>query len=385
MRLLFTAVAAHGHVLPLAPLMSAALDDGHAVGLVTAAGLADVVATELPAGVEHLPAGPMPFELATEAARRTGEDLMAPSTDGIGETFGGVLLDLAADDALAAARGWRPDVVVSEVYCTVGPLVAAALARPLHRLRMTAPLPAVLTAAIDRAAAVRYAQRGLAPCPVASVLDLWPAELRDPAPDGPGAVPVVPVRAGAHRRPAPSGAWTPPPAGPRPRVLVSMGTIFSSTDVLGAVVDAVAAHPVDVVATLGLGLPGEAVRGHDGRGAGGGTVTFVPFVPLEELLGGVDLVVGVGGAGTVLAALSRGIPLVLLPQGADHPTIAAGVAAAGAGVVVDSVAGIGPAVGRVLSPEDRTRGCAAAVATAMDRAAGPVEAVRALVAGTSEG
>ncbi|MBN9791725.1 glycosyltransferase [Pseudonocardia sp. TMWB2A] len=379
MRILFTAVAAHGHVLPLAPLIAAALEQGHAAALVTSAGLSDVVARELADGVEHLPAGPMPVELATEAARRSGEDIMAPSVDGIGETFGGVLLDLAADDALAAARRWSPDLVVSELYCTVGPLVATALQLPLHEVRMTAPLPAPLAAAIARAAEGRYARRGLRPRDPDTVLDLWPVELRDPAiatrPD-PGH--VLPVRATPHRRPRPEPRWSPPPSSSgRPRVLVTLGTIFSGADMLTAVVDAVAGAPVDVVATLGLALGDAAAVDRDRTGAGGGTVTVVGFVPIDELLDDVDLVVGVGGAGTVLAALGRAIPLVLWPRGADHPTIAAGVAMAGAGVVVDDLAAVGPAVARVLD-DPAIRAGARSVAESIARAPGPAEAVRVL-------
>ena len=38
------------------------------------------------------------------------------------------------------------------------------------------------------------------------------------------------------------------------------------------------------------------------------------FVPLDRLLTGVSAVVSHGGGGTILAALSRGLPLVLLPR-----------------------------------------------------------------------
>jgi UDP:flavonoid glycosyltransferase YjiC (YdhE family) len=380
MRILFTAVAAHGHVLPLAPLMAAALEQGHAVALATSAGMADVIATELPDSVEHLQAGPMPVELATEAANRTGEDVMFPSVDGIGETFGGVLLDLAAEEALAAARVWGPDLVVSELYCTVGPLVATALRIPHHEVRMTAPIPQGLSEAITRAAELRYAQRGLQPSLATTVLDLWPAELRDPAVlTPPNRSPVLPVRPTPHRRPRPSPGWSAPPVSTRPRVLVTLGTIFSGSDTLTAVVDAVAENSVDVVATLGLALLGDAGAETEAVGTGGGTISVVPFTPIDELLDDVDLVVGVGGAGTVLAALSRGIPLVLWPQGADHPTIAAGVAAAGAGVVVDALAEVGPAVAQVL--DDRgIRDRARSVAGSMARSPEPAEAIRAITA-----
>ena len=76
---------------------------------------------------------------------------------------------------------------------------------------------------------------------------------------------------------------------------------------------------LDVGATAGVLARPEDVPVSDPR------VQVVPFVPLAELLQGVDLVVTHGGAGTTMAALSRGIPLVVLPQGADQFMQAAAV------------------------------------------------------------
>jgi UDP:flavonoid glycosyltransferase YjiC (YdhE family) len=55
------------------------------------------------------------------------------------------------------------------------------------------------------------------------------------------------------------------------------------------------------------------------------------YVPLAQLLPYCSLVICHGGAGTTLAALSRGIPLLLTPQGADQFYIAGRAVAAGAG------------------------------------------------------
>ena len=63
-------------------------------------------------------------------------------------------------------------------------------------------------------------------------------------------------------------------------------------------------------------------------------IRIVRFVPLDSLLTGVSVVVAHGGAGTVLASLSRGLPLVLLPQGADQFIHARQVASARAGIVL---------------------------------------------------
>jgi UDP:flavonoid glycosyltransferase YjiC (YdhE family) len=63
-------------------------------------------------------------------------------------------------------------------------------------------------------------------------------------------------------------------------------------------------------------------------------VEFVGFTPLVELLRDVDVVLTHGGAGTVLGTLAEGIPMVVVPQGADQPIHAERVAAAGAGIAI---------------------------------------------------
>jgi UDP:flavonoid glycosyltransferase YjiC (YdhE family) len=82
------------------------------------------------------------------------------------------------------------------------------------------------------------------------------------------------------------------------------------------------------VVTLGL-----TARAED-FGAAGDGVTFTGFAPLAELLHDVDLVVTHGGAGTTLGSLARGLPLVVVPQGADQFLQAAVVSASGAGIAV---------------------------------------------------
>ena len=81
-KILFAAVSAHGHVLPMVPLMESALAQGHRVGLVVSGLFEPVVESDLPVGVELLRAGPMPLELATLAAERTQGDVMYPTEIG---------------------------------------------------------------------------------------------------------------------------------------------------------------------------------------------------------------------------------------------------------------------------------------------------------------
>jgi UDP:flavonoid glycosyltransferase YjiC (YdhE family) len=78
-------------------------------------------------------------------------------------------------------------------------------------------------------------------------------------------------------------------------------------------------------------------------------VTFEEFRPYAELLDGIDVVVGHGGAGTNLGALAAGVPLVLTPRGADQGGQAERVATAGAAICVDRAGFSAAAVGRAVA------------------------------------
>lgn len=71
------------------------------------------------------------------------------------------------------------------------------------------------------------------------------------------------------------------------------------------------------------GLPPDPGLGRELDPAGFGPqpphVRLERFVPQEDLLHEVDLVVSHGGSGSLMAALAHGLPSVLLPLGADQP------------------------------------------------------------------
>jgi UDP:flavonoid glycosyltransferase YjiC (YdhE family) len=120
-----------------------------------------------------------------------------------------------------------------------------------------------------------------------------------------------------------------------PTVYVSLGTVFNleSGDLLRRLVEGmnrfVGDEQIDVTVTTGphvsaadLPTPRDGVR-------------IADFVPLREVLGGCGAVVCHGGSGTVVAALSLGIPVAVLPMGADQPDNADRCRELGVGVVLD--------------------------------------------------
>ncbi len=85
---------------------------------------------------------------------------------------------------------------------------------------------------------------------------------------------------------------------------------------------------VNVVATVGPASDPLAVDPGDPR------VVVERFVPQDVILPRCSLAVTHGGSGSVLGPLLHGLPLVVVPLGADHFENAAAVERAGAGIVV---------------------------------------------------
>lgn len=135
------------------------------------------------------------------------------------------------------------------------------------------------------------------------------------------------------------------PALPRRFVLVSLSTTWQrQVDVLQRTIDALAGLDRTVVVTTGPVVdPAEVIAAGD--------ITVLAEVPHSQILHRVDAVVTHAGHGTVLSALTAGVPLVCMPMGRDQHDVARAVVASGAGVEVDCD-DIGesllPAVRRVL-------------------------------------
>ncbi|MFE7415476.1 glycosyltransferase, partial [Streptomyces laurentii] len=331
MRILFSSTPAHGHLLPQLPLARAFRERGDEVAVLTAAGYASLLAAEQ---IPLLPVGPEMPALLEEAVRRTGaDDPTVPDPAVAAELFAGARVDLTADAALAAARAFGPDLIVAEATDYVGPLVAAALEVPYAKLAFGPLLPAEFTDVFDAVAERRFKERGLTPPVPSWYLDPCPELLQSPGWQPPrGHLPLRPEAHQGSRTPE-SGLTTPrATGGAKPKVLLSFGTVFAEPAVLRPVIDALAPE-ADLVVTLGL----TATAADYGDGLD--HVEFVGFTPLAELLRGIDLVVTHGGAGTTLGTISRGLPMVVVPQGADQFVQAAAVAGARAGVAVLPPAG----------------------------------------------
>jgi UDP:flavonoid glycosyltransferase YjiC (YdhE family) len=329
MRLAVVSNPALGHVLPLLPLATAARDAGHDVVVlagssvdraVAGAGLRQVTtpSPDLPSVLERVP------ERRGLAGRRLA---LATWTYG----FAGVLATELADAVLDLARDWSPDLVLHEDSEQGSWVAAERLGVPHVTLQATAWRSTVQRS--SRKPLGRLIERlGLPPDPELSrwhryaFLTTRPPALHDPADLMPATTRLIrPVAADESLADVPD--WVDSIA--RTRVCVTMGTMpLASQAVLPWVADAFAGLDAEVVVALGpatdpslLGTPPDNVR-------------LVPYVPMSRLLPTCAAVVFHAGSGTMLAALSAGVPLVLLPVGADQPDNADRCAAAGVGIVV---------------------------------------------------
>jgi len=194
----------------------------------------------------------------------------------------------------------------------------------------------------------RFATRGLVPIPRLAYMDLWPDLLQQD--DWTPSTDRITIRPQPYRQEG--MRWSAPSflgRQGRPRVLVTLGTTVDDPARLKAVVNALATADVNVVVTLGTQEKADGFECDRSR------VSPVAFVPLDQLLEGVDLIVSAAGAGTLLASLSQGLPAVLLPVLAEQPLNAERAAAAGAALVVRDPEEVGEAAQQVLTdPSYRT-------------------------------
>ncbi len=151
-----------------------------------------------------------------------------------------------------------------------------------------------------------------------------PRSFRDPTVPWPSTVRAV-------RPPILDEATAVAPSSTTPFVYATLGTVFNleSGDLLHRLVRALEQAPVDALVTVGPHIE------PDEFGAVG--VRVEQFVPQHEVLGRCAAVVCHGGSGTLVAALSLGVPVVVLPMGADQPDNADRCEALGVGLVLDAL------------------------------------------------
>jgi UDP:flavonoid glycosyltransferase YjiC (YdhE family) len=128
--------------------------------------------------------------------------------------------------------------------------------------------------------------------------------------------------------------WDPPwsTAERQPRILVSLSTLNQGQALLmGRILTALEGLPVQAIVTLGPSLAASQFTPPP-------NVTLETFIPHAAVLPHVDAMVTQCGLGTLMKALTHGVPLVCIPLVGDQPDNAARVTARGAGLRVSAEA-----------------------------------------------
>jgi len=142
----------------------------------------------------------------------------------------------------------------------------------------------------------------------------------------------------------------------KPLVLVSLSSSFmDQAGTLNTLCRAIAKLEVEAVVTTGDAIDPRSLEA-------GSNTHVVRFLPHDVLLPMTRLVVTHAGHGTVMAAVSYGVPLLLLPMGRDQPMVAARAAELGLGAIMDchaSAAEFASAIEHELADSTRQASCQA--------------------------
>jgi UDP:flavonoid glycosyltransferase YjiC (YdhE family) len=309
MRFLFCTRPFYGHLHPMAPVARALQIHGHDVVVATAREFRPAVESAgfpfLPAGMD--PRAPLPPAIAAVAdeSRDWGEYVTRAKTN----------------DLVAAAKCWRPDVIVREQTDFSGLLAGEALGLPCATLGPALFIPPeswrrLMGSTLDR---IRRSY-GLAPDP--GMERLHPYLYLDVAPPW-YQLPEASVLRVLHPiRPTvfPTADDQPPlpwlgRLQARPIVYVTLGTVFNQRpDLFAAILLGLADADINVVATTGTDQEPAEVCDDPPANA-----RLERWIDQSRLLPHCAAVIAHGGFSTVMGALSHGLPMLLIPLGADNP------------------------------------------------------------------
>ncbi len=331
MRVLVTSPGLLGHVHPMMPLASAMVVRGH-----------DVLWAVPREGLDHVERKGFRAVAAGESGlgpaavlRRYPELRDLPLAEApeamFAKLWGATAAPMMLADLVPVALDWRPNLVVADAAEFAAHIVAAELGVPSVTKGFGALLPERRVAAASAEVAPLWRSRGLEPRPYGGsydhlYLDIYPPELQPQdaihVPHRQLMRPIV-EDGGSRAGSSPSLPEAPSDA---PLVYVTMGTVFNNPQTLKLVTAAVGELHVRALVTVGPNADTTMLGPTPAR------VRIESYVPQTLVLPHCDLVVSHGGSGTMLAALTHGLPQLCLPQGADQFLNAAALASAGAGI-----------------------------------------------------
>ncbi|HEV2766579.1 MAG TPA: glycosyltransferase [Acidimicrobiales bacterium] len=316
MRVLCTCLPGHGHFLPMRPFATALAAAGHEVAFATAGEFCPHVDR---AGFPAFPAGlSLPRQLE-EANRRYPEAELPPGKERfeafVPRMLAGVAAPARAADLVPIVADWRPDVVVHDETELAGPVAAAVAGIPWadHSMGILRPLQMLRLAGNTLAPTAREWGVDVGPCAGLFrylYLDVCPPRLQSPEVSDVAVAHAMRNLAGAGAGGELPGWIASLPA--QPTVYVSLGTLFNrDATVFAAVLEGLRDEPLNLILTVGHDNDPEAF------GPQPANVHVERFIPQALLLPHCDAVVNQGGT-ALLDILGHGLPVLVLPQGANQ-------------------------------------------------------------------
>jgi UDP:flavonoid glycosyltransferase YjiC (YdhE family) len=304
MRVLFSAVPAVGHIVPLLGLAQAMQLAGHEVRFATNLERHPFVVA---AGLHPLEAGMSPIEMQEERRRRWPETERQPANEWATRMWAQIMAPSTLRDLLAIMASWRPHVVVHDEGDYAGPVAASWADIPWVTHAWGSPLrPTGELAELEELTSWLWVSNGL---DVPTFAGLYQHALVNPCPrilqlGSPRAGIEWPIRLAPFDE---DGELLQADA------YVGFGTVPIFANALAELATAVRScteRGMRVVVTA----PSEDLR-KELAAIDPDLVQAKDFVRLNALLPSCKIAITHAGAGTVLASLSAGVPLVLIRRG----------------------------------------------------------------------
>ena len=358
MRVLLSSTAGDGHFGPLVPLARACLAAGHEVRAATPTSFAGAVRRS---GLTHVPFPDAPPDvIGPVLASLPGLGFAEANETVMREVFGRLDAQYALPGILATLDHWRPDIILRDPAEFSS--LAAAEAAGIPHVEVAIGVEAVMLWARDYLveplaeldALVGLPEgRLIAAMASAPVFTVVPASF-----DGSGTSalgrPALPRPIWRYRRATDAGpgrlpdAWGDPG---HPLVYVTFGTVTAGlghlAELFGSTLAALADLPIRVLLTTGH------AGGLDVATPWPSNAHVEKYWPQDDVMPLAAAVVGHGGFGTTMSALSAGVPQVVVPLfTTDQELNAEMVASTGSGIHLSggpaAVPELAGAVNRVL-------------------------------------
>jgi UDP:flavonoid glycosyltransferase YjiC (YdhE family) len=333
MRVLCTCLPGHGHFNPMLALAQGLSRAGHEVAFATADDFCPHIEKT---GFAAFPAGMALSRQMEEARRRYPEQdalqAMERFEQFVPRMLAGVAAPARAADLVPLVEKWHPDLLVHDETEFAGPLAAAVAGIPWADQSVGILRPLGMARLAGETLAPLAREHGVDIGPFGGLfrylyIDVAPPSLQS---DEIGDIAVAHPVQNATIDPGAEGDRLPEWVGDlpddRPVVYVSLGTVFNARagDVFAAVLEAERPEPVTAILTVGHDNDPESFGPQPDH------VHVERFIPQSLLLPYCDAVVNQGGT-AILPILAHGLPLLLLPQGANQFHNAAACVSAGVG------------------------------------------------------